>query len=172
MTQFSSRTPSDPFPYRNKFDGSRWKDPGVDTTGNTVVFDPRPWFDHVQHNPTNPILTALRRRFPSQQNSAWAIYQDTLDALKMYGVAEMQRIIDRDGIDAVVTDDHVEHAIRVLTWLVSISAPRLDPEPFVDTLSPSGKRYTTQNPEPRVPWSSIIFHPRHGYSQNKKDYLA
>lgn len=181
MTQFSSRAPSD------LNDDPR---PWVDRNGNRhsrktkkfptpekylaagCVYKPRPEFDRVQHNPTNPILTALRRRFPSQQNSAWAIYQDTLDALTMYGVAEMQRIIDRDGIDAVVTDDHVEHAIRVLTRLVSISAPRLDPEPFVDTLSPSGKRYATENPEPRVPWSSIIFRPRYGYSQNKKDYLA
>lgn len=126
MTQFSSRTPrdlnSDPFPYRNRFDGSRWRDPGVDTTGNTVVFDPRPEFDHVQHNPTNPILIALRRRFPNPQNSAWSIYQDTLDALTLYGVAEMQRIIDRDGIEAVVTSAHVDHAVRVLTRLVRVVA--------------------------------------------------
>lgn len=32
----------DPYPYKNKYDGSRWIDSGVDRWGNTVEFKPRP----------------------------------------------------------------------------------------------------------------------------------
>lgn len=123
MSTFASKTPRDlnhdPNPYVDQWgiDRNDDGDPAGYDFDALFHFDPRPEFDHVQHNDPNPILTALRRRFPSQQNSAWAIYQDTLDALTMYGVAEMQRIIDRDGIDAVVTDDHIDHARRVLTRL-------------------------------------------------------
>lgn len=63
MSLYSSREPfnDDPYPYPNKYDGSRWIDPGVDTKGYTVVFDPRPEYNRPQNNPTNRLLLAARR---------------------------------------------------------------------------------------------------------------
>lgn len=45
-----------------------------------------------------------------------------------------------------------------------------DPFPYLDTLSPSGRRYTERDPQPRPPWSAIGFHPRYGYAQNERHY--
>ena len=47
-----------------------------------------------------------------------------------------------------------------------------DPYPYIDSLSPSGRRYTEKDPQPRPPWSSIIFKPRYGYSQDESNYPA
>lgn len=47
----------------------------------------------------------------------------------------------------------------------------LDPFPYLDTLSPSGRRYSEKEPKPRPPWSAIAFFPRTGYSQDEARYL-
>lgn len=99
---------TDPFPYRNKFDHSRWRDPGVDTQGNTVVYDPR--FKYNDYTNTNPIL---------------------LDFREMSGVAELWlEAIEGHGGDAFlagtpkefgpVTADHITHVRRVLTRLAAL----------------------------------------------------
>lgn len=46
----------------------------------------------------------------------------------------------------------------------------LDPFPYVDTLSPSGRRYTVKEPSPRPPWSAIVFSPRPGYAGTESRY--
>lgn len=48
----------------------------------------------------------------------------------------------------------------------------LDPFPFLDTLSPSGRRYAEKEPKPRPPWSAIAFFPRRGHSQDEARYGA
>lgn len=48
----------------------------------------------------------------------------------------------------------------------------LDPYPYLDTLSPSGRRYQEKEPQPRPPWSAIAFFPRPGRSQDEARYLA
>ena len=48
----------------------------------------------------------------------------------------------------------------------------LDPYPYLDTLSPSGRRYQEKEPQPRPPWSAIAFFPRAGRSQDEARYLA
>lgn len=44
-----------------------------------------------------------------------------------------------------------------------------DPYPFLDTLSPSGRRYERE-PEERPQWSAIRFLPRRGYAQHESSY--
>jgi hypothetical protein len=48
----------------------------------------------------------------------------------------------------------------------------LDPFPYVDSLSPSGRRYTEKEPDPRPQWSAIIFAPRPGYARSEDRYPA
>lgn len=46
----------------------------------------------------------------------------------------------------------------------------LDPFPYLDTLSPSGRRYAEKEPTPRPPWSAIVFLPRPGHAQDEARY--
>lgn len=59
---FSSKTPRDlnrdPESFLDER-GSRWISP-VTFQPRTFTYSPRPQFDHVQHNETNPILTWFR----------------------------------------------------------------------------------------------------------------
>lgn len=102
--QFSSRPPisRDRYPYRNKYDGSRWTDPGVDTRGNTVVYDPRPERGvHPQHNPTNPILAQWRRELTYN----WlTLHESALEALD---------VDDWGGYSTVDDAEIIEHARKV-----------------------------------------------------------
>lgn len=48
----------------------------------------------------------------------------------------------------------------------------LDSHPYLDTLSPSSRRYTEKEPQPRPQWSAIAFFPRPGFSQDEARYTA
>jgi len=91
---YASREPinTDPSPY------AEW--------AGEIVFDPRPEFDHVQHNEPNPILIAFRK-----------------DA-RMHGLAEA---LAYDWPDHWMwfqdyTDEMVTHARRVLTRLANLAS--------------------------------------------------
>lgn len=73
-------------------------------------FDPRPWFDNH-----NPILQSFRLRKPDEQHTMSWILDDAVNALRMHSLGVFQGIVDRDGIDAVVSEGHRDHALRVLT---------------------------------------------------------
>lgn len=66
MTQFASKTPRDlnhdPKPYRGKTMGTRATSELIAKVNYPEHWehDPRPEFDHVQHNEPNPILVAFR----------------------------------------------------------------------------------------------------------------
>ncbi len=68
------------------------------------LFDPRPEFDHVQHNEPNPILVAVRERV------------DLIDAY-------MGSVVSGDGTLPHLTIDprHYDHARRVLTRLADLN---------------------------------------------------
>lgn len=117
MTIYASKTPRDmnhdPRPFRNKYDGSRWADPGVDIDGLTVVHDPSPEFDHVQHNEPNPILVKFRRHVAWQwaylpEISTYAEDIETFDGL-------------RPDSFVGVTPAQINHARKVLTRLANLS---------------------------------------------------
>lgn len=106
---FASRAiNTDPFPYRNKFDNSRWRDSGVDTQGSTVVYDPR--FKYSDYTNANPILVDFR---------------------EMSGIADLWLdVIEGHGGDAFLADtpkefgpitaDHITHARKVLSRLAAL----------------------------------------------------
>lgn len=120
---YASKTPRDlnhdPRPYRNKYDNSRWSDPGVDLTGTTVVHDPRPEFDHVQKNESNPILVGARH--PSEDWQEWLFALNdprevfTYDA-DYYGEGDIREC----------TPEMIDHARRVLSRLEAQSTGAQD----------------------------------------------
>jgi hypothetical protein len=71
--------------------------------------DPRPEFDHEQHNEPNPILTLFRDADNSDRRGLAAMWVDDIAEWNRQG--EM-------GIDT--TPDQVEHARRVLTRFANL----------------------------------------------------
>ena len=104
MTQFASKTPRDlnhdPHPYRYA-NGDRRVAPEVDPDDPTTR-DPRPEYDHPQHNEPNPILVRLR-----VERSDPAGFVKSGDLSRM----------DIDISDA--TPEHIDHARRVLSRLAA-----------------------------------------------------
>lgn len=101
---FTSKTPRDlnhdPHPVRIAGRQARSKR----MLWSSDVMDPRPEFDHVQHNEPNPILVSIREGYHDIE-SALALLQD--DA--------------REWWTPVVSDAHIDHAHRVLTRLANLS---------------------------------------------------
>jgi len=112
MTQYASKTPRDlnhdPLPYVTRA-GNRYED-GI-WYGHDMFrryLDPRPEFDHVQHNAPNPLLLDMREFWP-------VIVGDWLAALDDPWFT--------DGVPqefGSVTEDHIDHARRVLSRLAAI----------------------------------------------------
>lgn len=119
---FASKTPrdlnSDPTPYVIKGENNTWRETvsqgeffianaDVYAPRITARFDPRPEFDHVQHNEPNPILVEFRR-------------VHNLPHLTAAGAPWLARHwilnwhIHREGHDDA-SDAQIEHAHRVLT---------------------------------------------------------
>ena len=115
MNLYSSKTPRDlnhdPYPSRNPYDGSRWVDDGG---WAEMIHDPRPEFDHVQHNEPNPILLDIRahRGATSWEKILWAVNLAAKDA-GHYIAKDWTRITDSDQIN---------HAVKVLERLARLSA--------------------------------------------------
>ncbi|MEY4081680.1 MAG: hypothetical protein RL430_2110 [Actinomycetota bacterium] len=122
---FSSKTPRDlnHDPYPNVWDGHTpfnqmradhdkfRKGAPVGVIGSmTYLHRPRPEFDHVQHNPPNPILVAFRTEVRLQREADW---------LPMHAVAETT-LERQDGFEDA-TGAQCAHARRVLTRLARLS---------------------------------------------------
>ena len=104
----------------------------VDLSTWPVVHDPRPEFDHVQHNEPNPILVAFRedkdngpagyviesgtKRHPFGRRPSriehWLLQLDG---------AEFDPVLTRIGLGVSATSAHVIHARKVLQRLVALS---------------------------------------------------
>ncbi len=80
---------------------------------DTVTYDPRPEFDHGQHNVPNPILVALRERLSFSRRPR------TTTVLEMWAMLTPgYRYYRDDAVDAA-TPEQIGHARRVLTLVVS-----------------------------------------------------
>lgn len=105
---FSSKTPRDlnhdPRPLSTIGTGRRVQ-VGSEYAGETVL-NPRPEFDHVQHNPPNPILVLFRKGYDGDMRGwgAWLLFASS-DMLR----------------DEECTQDHVDHARRVLARLAAMA---------------------------------------------------
>lgn len=117
---FSSKTPRDlnhdpkPYRYNNSRDIRRALE---DMPVNVVHYtrDPRPEFDHIQHNPPNPILAGARH--PSEDWREWLAALN--DPTEIFSWDADQ---DGDGDVRICTPDMIDHARRVLTRLAQIGA--------------------------------------------------
>lgn len=103
---FSSRTPRDlnhdPLPSVNPYDSSRWRDDGG---WSEMRHDPRPEFDHVQHNEPNPILVALRGAGVHREAYIRGFFASDPE---MYSWPKWSA-------------EHIDHARRVLTRLAHLT---------------------------------------------------
>lgn len=122
MTLYSSREPfnDDPEPYVTYADDRRTdvrsKDWDMQSDGAVEyvrVHDPRPEYDRPQNNPTNPILTDIRKNRP--EGLSWAKmlkhYNWVTFAAAHYITEDWERITDEDQID---------HTRKVLTRLATL----------------------------------------------------
>jgi hypothetical protein len=111
---FASKTPhdlnSDPEPYASSApDFERYEHAEDNPRTHPVTFDPRPEYDHPQHNEPNPILLWHREATRSGWSPVAARYilthwKSTVGILPALGIATF-------------TPDHADHARRVLTRL-------------------------------------------------------
>lgn len=112
MALYSSKTPRDlnydPQPFRDER-GNRWILP-VTFQPRTFTHDPRPEFDHAQHNEPNPIILDFRDMVGIAQLWLEAIEGPEGDAFLAGTPKEFGRI------DA----DHITHARKVLTRLANL----------------------------------------------------
>lgn len=120
MTIYASKTPRnlnhDPLPYLYASTDytARYahNDPGH-PYASSAIHDPRPEFDHVQHNEPNPILLAFRRDADEMKRErGWTVAMTALSW-------------DRDAFDPFVDMYDLavlDHARRVLERLASPAA--------------------------------------------------
>lgn len=125
MTMFASRTPRD----LNR-DPHPWLDPTADPrrtpfwrtsyrmTG--MVYEPRPEFDHVQHNPPNPILVEVRLNCRTPEVDGW-----NARIAALYYIEEV--LPDATYAQSVRrwTAEQIDHARRVLTRLANLTKGEL-----------------------------------------------
>lgn len=113
MTLYSSREPFnvDPAPYYGPW--GRSAIPGGGFEGEALSFEPRPEYDRPQNNPTNPILTDIRKNRP--EGVSWTKmlkhYNWVTFAAAHYITEDWERITDESQID---------HARKVLTRLAAL----------------------------------------------------
>lgn len=97
VNMYASKTPRDlnhdPRPYRNDHNEARVKHYIIGQERQGWIHDPRPEFDHVQHNEPNPILVA--HRLDRGANIYYA------------------------HLPEYPTEAHIKHAHRVLTRLAA-----------------------------------------------------
>ena len=128
MTQYASKTPRDlnhdPFPYQSTQSAEIGLDYRVNEASliarpeqrQAYKLDPRPEFDHVQHNEPNPILLAFRRDvadvFVAEQFNVAAIARSWIDgdALELFADMYPNEVLD--------------HARRVLTRLANLATSK------------------------------------------------
>ncbi|MDF2506313.1 MAG: hypothetical protein K0Q52_172 [Microbacterium sp.] len=124
MNIFSSRTPRDlnrdPAPWvwlehgeRRGRTGGELQLPQAD--GWKSRYEPRPEYEHVQHNEPNPILVDVRKfralRLKMNNPKGWA-----------YILRVVERAVTaRAYADVTVTEEHIDHARRVLTRLARLA---------------------------------------------------
>ena len=124
MTIYSSgkKISHDRYPYRSRFDGTRWTDPGVDEHGLTVLYDPRPEFDHKPSNPENPILAAFREYMGdddwSDLSLCAGIWRNAIDNALDPSWGAYHALRDVEGN---ATGEHSNHARRVLSRLAALA---------------------------------------------------
>lgn len=114
MTLYASKTPRDlnrdPEPYVYAFGGERLsREDAYWNVGRVIGYEPRPEFDHPQHNEPNPILLDLR---------------DThgLPDLWLEAIEGRDGDVFLAGVPRAFGDvraDHINHARRVLRRLAS-----------------------------------------------------
>ena len=121
---YASKTPRDlnhdPASMADPFSGVRFS--GADELLG-YEYDPRPKFDHVQHNEPNPILVAFRRD------------ADEMKRERGWTVARTALSWDRDAFDPFVDMYDLavlDHARRVLERLASLAQIEEEPEPTSD----------------------------------------
>lgn len=111
MTMFASKTPRDlnhdPEPFISHHGRHEDADPAGWDFDVEFDYDPRPEFDHVQHNEPNPLLADLREFWP-------VIIEDWIAALDDPWF--MDGVPDEFG---VATEDHRDHAKKVLNRLAA-----------------------------------------------------
>ena len=73
---------------------------------SSAIYDPRPEFDHVQHNEPNPILVEFR---------------EESEALGRMHPADWARTCSREFWGKEVSRDMLHHARRVLTRLANLA---------------------------------------------------
>lgn len=83
-------------------------------------FDPRPEFDHVQHNEPNPILVDFRDYAKEHGDSAALARHWTRDDQQWWDVTRSTRLISVD--EPVGTPEQEDHARKVLTRLAAQEA--------------------------------------------------
>lgn len=129
---FASKTPRDlnhdPAPFV-------FPETGMRSAAEFGPYDPRPEFDHVQHNEPNPILEALRQGEREDGSPLTEVAADYLAALDIYahhgdkpGRVKSGEWSDADPFDVVtcwplqmLDTDQMDHARRVLTRLANLT---------------------------------------------------
>lgn len=122
---FSSKTPRDlnrdPLPYvwNGHFPTARKRDDCRTTFRVSPDYerDPRPEFDHTQHNEPNPILSFILRD---------AVEQDAAENPPIIDLADTARYVLEMGLEAgeydeAHTPEQIDHARRVLTRLANLA---------------------------------------------------
>lgn len=116
---FASKTPRDlshdPEPFQQRWPGLRRSSrPASDWPRN-----PRPEFDHLQHNEPNRILVAYRAHLAThrltEDADAWVLALGSLDAFG--GFVGWDATTDRYHALTLATDEEAAHALRVLERL-------------------------------------------------------
>lgn len=129
---FSSKTPRDlnhdPHPYVDQWgiDRNDDGDPAGYDFDALFHFDPRPEFDHVQHNEPNPILVAFRARSDKHGMDA----EDRANLSRAW--LQAPRYYERRLVEGRLSRQERDHARRVLTRLANFSQIEEEPEPSSD----------------------------------------
>lgn len=116
---FASKTPRDlnrdPRPYRHAANEARVKHYIEGQEAYGWAYDPRPEYDHAQHNEPNPILLAFR------QHRTWEWVYINEDQSYAESVERFDGLRDESFMN--VSPEQINHARRVLTRLASITRP-------------------------------------------------
>lgn len=118
MKQFASKTPRDlnhdPAPVR--IAGKTARSKRVLWDGD--VFDPRPEFDHVQHNPESTVLSSFRKVGDAGYPDAWIAA--SFAATEFGGYPEWDDPRSYFHVFTTASRDEILHAREVLARLQSI----------------------------------------------------
>lgn len=137
---FASKPPHglshDPWPYVDE-SGMRWyAEEGVcwpETGPNAgqvhewsagLRHDPRPEYEHTQHNEANPVLVAFRADCKVTHNWPVSIFlQDWINVLDGYGLSWESCAVDLDDMLDSARPAHIDHARRVISRLAAHDGP-------------------------------------------------